>query len=502
MGDRFIALLNAAKRLSTHGAGTTRMHKVAALRRIAKAVATYSSPASPPQQWLTALETYLRHDEDCGDTTRWTYFNHGSAIISEAARFEGTSVRSVNPFKRRRLRRVEVVHEAEVERLLRRAKSDVFAYVTRFRNPPTEHVPYIQRGRDLWLSLGALSVMNFAGVRSLSDEWREASNLPFQHLQSYLYPSPLDLAPFLLLIGNALAGNPDSISLMRRDAAEPFTHPAYGPCYKLQLEKPRAGSIAPYLIRNKTTLSVGWLIDAVLEITAPLVPLATARNRDLAFLAVTSPTSAVKPLTGALRVEAIRRYLVSKKLAKVTLKELRTYRGIAEYRKSGDVFRVKKLLNQASITTTLDYLEEHLIADVNEMIIANVQAGIPNALTPAHAVSGVVSDFGAVGVGHICANPHDPSKPRDENGFCVNYLWPFNDRCFVLDFSPRPIAFLLRDYAALCDAQLRLSTERFERYYAARKRKIEADMLPFISANLRRDAEALMPSLPPAPTID
>jgi hypothetical protein len=84
----------------------------------------------------------------------------------------------------------------------------------------------------------------------------------------------------------------------------------------------------------------------------------------------------------------------------------------------------------------------------------------------------------ASGGSHGCFDPHDTTKGHDEQGFCASFLWSFNDRHFVFHFGLRPVAFLLRDYCALCEAQKRLPEARFEHVYAARKRKIERDVLP------------------------
>jgi hypothetical protein len=255
------------------------------------------------------------------------------------------------------------------------------------------------------------------------------------------------------------------------------------------------------LIRSRATLSLGWLIDAVLEVTAPLVSLATPANQNFVFLAMIKP-GMIKPLTGPLRGEVIRRYLADRDLPHVTVKDLRMYRGISEYNKTGNVFRGKKLLNQSSIGMTIDYLEEHLTRDTSASIIADAQSSI--LVAPAESIhgNGKAESTPASMNSHHCANPRDASKPHDENGFCMSYLWPFNDRCFILDFAPRPIAFVLRDYDALCDAQLRIPSARFERFYAARKRKIELEVLSYIGPELRKSAETLLSSLPPAPTID
>jgi hypothetical protein len=159
------------------------------------------------------------------------------------------------------------------------------------------------------------------------------------------------------------------------------------------------------------------------------------------------------------------------------------------------------LLNQASVGTTIDYLDEHLTEGTNGRIIADAQAAI---LKPINAVpsSFEPDDSVAAGGSHTCSNPYDETKPHDENGICLSYLWPFNDRCFIIDFSPRSIAFVLRDYGALCEAQLRMPAARFDRYYALRKRKMEDDVLQFVNPALREEAEAIVPTLPAGPAID
>jgi hypothetical protein len=107
----------------------------------------------------------------------------------------------------------------------------------------------------------------------------------------------------------------------------------------------------------------------------------------------------------------------------------------------------------------------------------------------------------ASGGSHGCLDPHDATNGHDEQGFCACFLWPFNDRHFVFHFGPRPVAFLLRDYGALCEAQKRLPEARFEHVYAARKRKIERDILPEISDELHDEACEVMKTLPSPPAL-
>lgn len=67
--------------------------------------------------------------------------------------------------------------------------------------------------------------------------------------------------------------------------------------------------------------------------------------------------------------------------------------------------------------------------------------------------------------------------------------------------EPRPIAFLLRDYDAMCEAQLRLPGARFEKTYGPKKRYIEQHYLPMLDETLVRAAREMIPSLPNGPVL-
>jgi hypothetical protein len=107
----------------------------------------------------------------------------------------------------------------------------------------------------------------------------------------------------------------------------------------------------------------------------------------------------------------------------------------------------------------------------------------------------------AITASHTCRNVFDPEKPKDRHGFCASFLWPYNDVHFILQFEPRAVAFFLRDYEALCEAEKSLSPERFQKLYAAKKRLIELDYLPQIGEDLLREASELAAALPHHPVI-
>lgn len=504
MGERFIALLNAAKRAEAHNSAAAIRNVIDGLRQLVRAIMTYSSADASPQEWLTAFAHALRVDGTAGSTTLNGYYKYGVTILRELARYENIAITiPANPYKRRKVTAVKFLEEAELERIVNKAKSDVYAYVLRFRSPNPDHVGYIEELRAMPFTRHGLGSRDKNSHKTpLYKRWREETGLQWSDLTSYVYPGLNELAPFLLVMGYQLAGNPDSVTFMLRNSITPMSHPIHGSCYKLDLEKPRSGTTQEFLIRNKVTLSIGWMVDAILELTQALVPYAHESHQKYAFLAMTAP-GAAKPLVGGSRWKAIKNYLDTHDLPQVTLKALRTHRAVFDFNRHGDIFRTRRLLQHQELATSASYLDQALTHDRSDATIADLQMSMPQESPTNGTAASYENELPATtSNGHSCSNPFDATKPHDENGFCSSYLWPFNDRCFVFDFSPRPVAFLLRDYAALCDAQFRLPAVRFELIYAQRKVAIETTILPYISAELRKRAEALLSSLPLAPTIE
>jgi hypothetical protein len=500
IGNGAISLLNAAKRLKQYAPGSTIETTISCIRRAAQAIHSFVPDSEFPEEWAEALKLHLAADSAIVESSRWSLFNNASALFAEVSRHASLPYRVSNPFKKRRVGRVALVSREHQETLIRGARKEALDYLTRFRSPNPDHIPFIESARKIASETNAVFTTKprSAGY-NLVQRWHSKTKLNVDFLTGYLYPSANDLAPFLIMLAHELAGNAESVSLMRRDAMVSFMHPAYGERHRLTLEKPRAGSIAPYLLRNNGTFSAAWIVKCVLELTESLVPAAEPEHRNFAFLIGTGVGGHVRLLVGIARAWCVRDLHRRVGLEPATLPQLRQSRGIDKYNETGNVFEVKRLLNQSNIRSTLGYLDERLTHDTDAATIADAQIGmlVKSAPPPERQHDGTAASVGS----HQCADPYDASKAHDEHGFCASFLWPFNDRHFVFDFSPRPVAFLLRDYEALCEAEKSLPAPRFAKIYQARKAKIERDILPRISTEVREQARQIMLTLPPTPVI-
>jgi hypothetical protein len=413
-----------------------------------------------------------------------------------------------NPFLKVRGTDLPFIEPATQDKLLKHARADALRLYNEFIDPPVEYVPFIEEARALAEANGGffprckgkLSRPIEHEANRLAQRAYRRCGMTVSKLMFYLHPAAADLMPFFILITHALAGNVDSVSMLRRDAMTPFENPLTGKRCKIVLEKPRAGGSLPdYQVADAGTLSVPWLFRAVLRMTEPLVPLARPELKHLLFISAIVQRE-VAPIVGLLRYNAMNIFLRTHSLPPVTLQAIRPTRLITDYKKHRDIFRTQAIARQKSPSTTILYLDHTLAQEADDVLIAGVQGDIQQNRIGAGATQ--KTRVPAMHLpSHTCSHPSDPTKEHDANGICVNLLWPLNDRHFIMPLEPRPVAFLLRDYQELCEAQLRLPAARFARY-APKKRYIEEHYLPSIDEPLREAALALIPTLPKAPRID
>jgi len=501
LGDTLIEILNAAKRLRQHSAAHSISNAITAIRSLTRALALCPAKLSTIESWGTTLIEHLRARTDLAETTRSSIFSHAHPILAELARCRGERYRLRSPFSRRRFRPQSIIPASERAALINAAKAAALEIERSFRNPPEEFLPFIERARAL-VALGVRIERGPADprVERLFREFRyKTKRTNATPLFLAAYPKADHLMPFLILLTYALAGNIDAVSLLRRDSLTKYDHPDFGECLKLDILKPRSGE-APlsYLVRDRGTLSVGWIIRTVMDLTDGMVKLAPRKLRNYAFLAGSGNEVAL--LLGATRHRALKRFLRDNNLRHVLLNKLRVTRATEEMQKSRDPFRVTRLLHHRSPSSTFDYLQALEAALVDSETIADVQQNIrafKNKPAARHRETGGSLKLAS----HTCGDPWHDRHGLDEHGFCANLLWPFNDRHFILSLEPMPVALLLRDYAALAEAELNLPAERFARHFAPRKRIIEVEVLPLIDRDLRRAAEQLIPSLPLVPAL-
>jgi hypothetical protein len=429
IGDNLIHILNAAKRVRSNMSAAAIENAVGAIRNLTRAMPPRSTKVVTAESWGTALIEHLRTREDLAESTRASTFSHANTILVELARFRSERYRLRNPFSSKRVGAQTIMTPSQRAALIDAAKAKALDIESQFRNMPEEYRPFVEQARALVKS--GVPLQRGAGcdprvdrlVKNFRYHTKRTNASP---LYLYAYPKLDHLLPFLILITYALAGNIDSISLLRRDALAPYDHPDYGQCLKLELDKPRSGDDPlSYLVRDQGKLSVGWLVRTVLDMTAPLVQLAPQKLRNYAFIVATGQEVSV-PLQFT-RHRALKRFLRDHGLEHALLNSLRVTRATEELQKSRDPFRVTRLLQHRSPTTTFGYLQAIEAALVDAETIADAQKDI-RMFEPRKRAAAQKPDGDTVHLGsHTCSDPWHAAHGTDENGFCANLLWPFND---------------------------------------------------------------------------
>jgi len=506
LGDDARTLVDAAWVICENAQPNTIRNCVYTIRRLVGVLAATSSRSGVVQEWATLYETALRDDPTITEGTRWTYFNTGSQIMAGVARTRDESFRGRNPFTSKSVSSEPLLHGDELAPLLAQARLDAMTTVNAIKAPPSTHQPFIAEAREL-LEVGTLVGYCNAkiGIRSkdrgdaLARRWYKATELPLELLTIHVYPTPLQLLPFYVLLSFALASNPDSLSLLKQSEISDALHPMKGPIIQLDMKKPRAGEIPQRFIRDAGTLSEGWLLRHVIKFSESIVHLADESDKEYVFLCTSrNMKGRANAFRGGLRSKAMNSYLKIHDLPAITTKQLRAARLTDEWVRTRDPLRVWRLSGNASMAMAAEYVLNAESAAADAKSLADIQKTIAS---PPKAVKPEGKSARAGTSTHICLNVFEPSQPKDKHGFCASYLWPFNDVHFILPLEPRPVAYLLRDYAVLCEAEKSIAPDRFEKLYAAKKRLIETEYLPLVDDQLMAKAEAIAAMLPPSSAL-
>jgi hypothetical protein len=196
-----------------------------------------------------------------------------------------------------------------------------------------------------------------------------------------LSPGVRTLMPFIFLITYKLAANVSSVTSMRVDCMTAFENELTGLQQKVKRFKPRAGDISEYVVRDRGTLSVPWLIRSVTALTRMIRAAADPEHQMHLFLYRSASRHSVE-------VISLRTLLASFHSFKVmdcagvdgTLQSLRSTRALTEYAKAPDPFRIKRLLKHKHLSTTVRYLRNRIGVETDAVIIANVQQSITASL--------------------------------------------------------------------------------------------------------------------------
>ncbi len=507
-GNRTVAveIVNAAKRLFFHSPPNSVESAIANVRVLLQAVTKPAVGSTSVQGWNDALISSLRQ-RATGTSSRHTRYKLCSLILREIARERGEAVVLRNPFPMGE-KTLPLADPESVRKTLLCARRDVARFWSRFTADDShEDWAIIERARDLARRNGGF-LPHFEDTAPLRHEfvrWIQWLNyhrpepIGRRTLEPYCYATPRALLAIIILIVHRLAGNVDSVVSLRRDCLREIPDPVYGSRFILTMAKPRARRDLQYRLLDSGRLSVPSLIRMALALTEPLVPLADQSHRHLLFLTSTHRGQSLPFLLVSKHFKA---YLEAANISPpFTLQSVRPTQIVKTYTDTGDPFRAKHEAKHANLSQTMGYLRRHEVAQFDESIIADTQDDMfhreiraADSASPEHHADAVLPS-------HTCLDPAHPEHADVENGLCMNLLWPLNDRHFVMPLEPKPVAFLLRDYAALKEAQRTVSSDRFNALYRTKMLLIEQQYLPQITESLADTARALVPSLPAALTL-
>jgi hypothetical protein len=499
---RAVEVVNAAKRLFLHSPPNSVENAIANVRVLLRAIPEDADDMSM-SEWDAALITALQKRQTSA-SSRHSRYKVGSLILRELARARGETVTFRNPF-RKDSEPIPLADPEAVRKALNLARRDVGFYWTRFTaDSSSEDWPIIERTRDFARKNGG-PLPQFDRKTELSREfaaWLDGVNrerperVGRRTLEPYCYATTNALLAIIFLIVHRLAGNVDSVVSLTRDCLHEIPDPIYGSRFILTMEKRRANRDLQYRLLDTGRFSVPSLIRMALALTEPLVHVADSDHRHLLFLTATHFHYA-RPF-----IRVSRHFSESLAAAKIsptfTLQSLRPTRIVKTYTDTGDPFRAKHEAKHTNLSQTMEYLRRREVAQFDETIIADTQGSLLAGDAGGRTPPALEANDAASLPSHTCLDPAHPEHAELENGLCMNLIWPLNDRHFVLPLEPRPVAFLLRDLAALKDAQRSTSSERFKTLYRPKMLLIEQQYLPQIDSELAAAAKALIPSLPPA----
>jgi hypothetical protein len=501
IGSSAVDLLNAAKRLWSSAPPATIENGISTLRKLSATIERTGLANAHPRLWLDAWEHHLIGLTTKANTKR-TNFHRAYVIIREALRLRGESFFRANPFahaaeRENRDYEVDIFASGDLDTAVQTARNRALEIMRDFEELPEPYWPFLTAMRRIAIANG--------GMLPFSSQSRELARLTGRmsynrlspdRVVQVLSPGVRTLIPFIFLITYKLAANVSSVTSMRVDCMTAFENELTGLQQKVKLFKPRAGDISEYVVRDRGTLSVPWLIRSLLALTRMIRAAADRQHQMHLFLY----RSAARQSVEAVSLHTVYSSFESFKAMDCagvdgTLKSLRSTRALAEYAKAPDPFRIKRILKHKHLSTTVRYLRNRIGVETDAAIIANVQRSIV-AITESRGSS--ESAESTILASHACLKPDAVDHGHDESGFCAHLLWPLNSRHFWLSKEPRAVAFLLRHRDALRDAKLRLSAERFERAsYAALLDLIERKHLPTVPADILAAAATIQAELPP-----
>lgn len=355
----------------------------------------------------------------------------------------------------------------------------------------------LERGSNRWR-------LHFASVRHGGNK----------RLASYLHALPDMLIPYMIAIGAQSYANPEALRDLRRDCIS--DHLLLDGRAVMTWSKGRSSQVQRRSFIRDRGFSVPYLINQVLEMTAPLLPHAPVSDLDRLFLVAT--------INGARSVKLIPNYLMSKHVRlfaqrhnlvdetgrplQLTLAGLRaTGLNLAHEALGYDILKTQILANHASPDTTQRYIDRPIVRKAHEGIIGELQRHFVDTVRSSNKRDEVDDDTQPVDVeyataaGFKCRNPLAGVGEGQKIGrLCTAWLGCFTCPNAVIPLSTDVLTRLLSTRDALVAARRTVAPDRWRLLYASKLEILEQHILPRFSPELHM--EASMNAAPALPLIE
>jgi hypothetical protein len=287
---------------------------------------------------------------------------------------------------------------------------------------------------------------------------------PKEKTETYLYPGPRMLVPFVIIVSIATNFNPETVLGLKLSNIREKR--SLGESYiEIIGEKPRASSDQKKLIQgggDEDTFNLIMMFRILRMWTERLRPFASDRMAERAFLYKKPNRNEVSCFDVAgLNLltwpKALRLFCQENKLNHFTLKQIRATITDEAYVRTGDIIQAKNAAHHKSARTTWTHYtsdgtrkrQQERLAEV--LLLKDRWAKTHGVIDP--RILSPSNDKGAATPGFICQDPYDSPQPKQKKGtLCSAY-----GRCPICPLAVWDVTNIssVANYIALSEAIIR-----------------------------------------------
>jgi len=458
------------------------------------------------------------------NSTRGSLYSIARTIVLWCARnVDGVvSKNLVEPtvrFSREPVEQTLVVGDSLLRKLLLAAYSDIDEVSARIRRGRRILAGEYRDAREEVLGILLKELLKLGNGR-LPSQWiiarsknsfmrRVTEQGGLRELSRQILPTPEDVFPFYLSIVAQTAGNPMAIHELRRDCVQP--HPLRDDRKAIVWSKRRSRAEQKADFAISRMRSAPHLVEVAIELSEPLVPLASKNHREMLFLA--NCESGVRLPCFQLFHLMLNAFIAKHNLPNFDFKQLRRAVGHLHHQESGDLLLVARRLNHRSTSTTARYIEPNAFLEANDQLISRFQGELVAICSGSDSTVSERSQHKSTGqpsetvFGFLCRDPYAGIAPGMAEGVACSFFAhcaTCPGAIITLD-DPRVVGRLVRTAQALHDARERATKagwlERYHNLYDPILKIIEEELLPKVSQEVLDTAASIHP-LPAIPYIE